>query len=855
IKKAKADPKNYMILWVGKTTLPAYERISPTQLAELPAKIEDLKGVDVLVDKDEIKGRIPIYDIPPGVAIAQSMLAPKDAKSGISAGIPQGCVATTLTEEQLSGEVARLKIGDRIALIANVMQTSKKPPIAVTTVISKDAKVLQPLKTHRLSGATGGEQPRKPGGSSPQQLISSMMGKKDKGGKELTDIVLAMPLADSLRLAQLPPKTELRVLLLSGLPGEDVEKLFSEGMEKGSEGAASSTLPTPVPPAGMLARSEAQTDSQAQRLIIGRASVLSTDREVTRVAVGNERSLGVEVLSPKEILLVAKQVGQTNVFVWYKDGQYEEKSVIVEEDLSPLRNRLSEIDTQIIVDGGPQGEIILTGSVADYDKLQSALEVTSSYIEGVARDPRADLQPSGDRTQSSDVSAVSDESGPADEASANEKSEPIHQGSGTKVKYSRRIRNLLMVRNQPHESLLDRLLTEAHKADSSLSVRRVQSGTFPDDASDAFVVEGTVSSQAVYSQLLSILDKLLGGDGSDFKVVADDSGSLADLLGKDSASKLNGVRQGAGGLSSSSSGSDLRNNLKANPARASIVQTKNKRLVSFVRVLNFPQVLTAVRILELNRSKIREAGVDWSLALSHEKGFVPPAAFPSGILPPEIGANAINEAFLPDDRNVSSIRDGLFNNSLTVVSDQFLLNSTIRLLENRGYLKTLSEPNLLTLSGELASFIVGGQFPIKRVASTETAALEDVNFLEFGVRLSIRPVVADDETITMDVQPQVSSIAEVTKAGNPILDLTSLNTSVKLKSGEGVILGGLIVNEEREEKNLVPWLGDIPYLGRLFQHKTRSSGQRELALILLPQITNPKPRENFALEPPGGFLP
>ncbi len=596
----------------------------------------------------------------------------------------------------------------------------------------------------------------------------------------------------------------------------------------------------------------AQDDAPTHKLIVGRSMVLSPNREIIRFAIGNERVAGCEVLSPTEVLLIGKQEGQTNVIFWMKSGEREERVIIVEQDLSPLRMRLTELDPQIVVLTGTEGELILTGSVDTYDTMLTAMNLASDFVDGTRR--------INETTQLSvDEDAEKSESGETKQLETTADGSSIEKISNLKVDarthFSRKVRNLLTVRNMPKLSILDRLQTEAAKYGAEIRVRRIQNGVFPDDTSDSFVVEGVIASQAAYTQLLTVLDKILGGDGESFEVVADDGGGLADkgrAIANQKAGGTGGSQGQTGGLTSNSGTNSLVNNLESNIGRASIVQTKNKRLISFVKVDFFPQVIVAVRILELNRGKIKEHGVDWGLALSvgADRDFAAPASFAPGILPAVIGAKAINEGLLPEDRNVSSVIDGLFTNSFTIVDDSFVLNNTIKLLEHNDMLRTLSEPNLLTLSGEVATFLVGGQFPIRQVASTETAALEDVNFLEFGIRLSIRPIVSEDRMITLDVQPQISSVAQVNAAGNPVLDLTSLNTSVKLKSGQGVVLGGLILNEDREEVNKVPWLGDIAYIGRLFQRKTKSNGQRELALILLPEIVEPKARENFALEPP-----
>lgn len=585
--------------------------------------------------------------------------------------------------------------------------------------------------------------------------------------------------------------------------------------------------------AALLGVANAQDASIQHRLDVGQSMVIAPDQEATRFAVGDEEVAAVEILSPVEFLIVGKRIGRTNVIIWFLDGGREERMIIVEEDIEPLRRRLTEIDSDISVESTANGEVVLSGSVATYDVLKLVLRLSSDYLSGA---------------EFPDDSQVSVEIAEGQDPSA----EPVKTLQFDETRSSvRKVRNLLTVRSVPQATLLDRLQAEAAKYSDDISIRRIMENPFPDDGADTFILEGTIASQGAYTQLLSILDRILGGKGLNFRSVTDSSGAFAKHVDTSTEeSSTSGGAGAAGNLGGSGNSRGLTNNIEANPGRSTIVLNENERLMSFVKVTQFPQVIVAVRILELNRSKIREAGVDWALAIGDNKDFRAPLAFGSGILPAVIGANAIDESIIPDDRNVSTVTDGLFVNSLTIVQDQFVLNNTIHLLEGKGYLRTLSEPNLVTLSGEVATFLVGGQFPVRHVGSTNETVIEDVNFLEYGIRLSVRPVVAEDGMITLDVSPAISSVVDVTDTGNPVLDITSLNTSVKLQDGEGIILGGLIMSDEREQENQVPWLGDIPYLGRLFQRKSRSGGERELALILMPKIANPQPRENFALEPP-----
>jgi type II secretory pathway component GspD/PulD (secretin) len=149
---------------------------------------------------------------------------------------------------------------------------------------------------------------------------------------------------------------------------------------------------------------------------------------------------------------------------------------------------------------------------------------------------------------------------------------------------------------------------------------------------------------------------------------------------------------------------------------------------------------------------------------------------------------------------------------------------------------------------------VGGTVPQRTVVSTNTAALVNVAQIPFGVELQVRPIVGEDGTLTLDVVPSISSLGPLSPAGDPSFVDTTLRTSVRLRHGEGIVLGGLIQEEEREATDQVPFLGDVPLLGALFGRKVKDRRDREVALVLLPRVVVPKPEGRFALEvPPPDF--
>jgi Flp pilus assembly secretin CpaC len=370
-----------------------------------------------------------------------------------------------------------------------------------------------------------------------------------------------------------------------------------------------------------------------------------------------------------------------------------------------------------------------------------------------------------------------------------------------------------------------------------VKVSRARQGSFTDDQADTFVLEGTVPNQTALTQLLIVVDRMLGGPGSEFKVVANEGGGLQETK---TAATEQGT-SGQGGTSNRtvvlSSQAPLHptlaaNNLNSNIARGAAVMGKNGRWISFVRVRALPQVQVSVRVLDLDRNMVRTVGANWIEAWS-ERGA-------------RLSKSTQGEVAL-------TIMNGLLTNTATIVDHRLLLTQVITALETKGYARTLSEPNLSTLSGEVATFLVGGDVPIQTLSASTTSTFSGFAFREFGIRLTVRPQVEEDgRTMTLDVYPDVSDVntngASGALPGAPAFKRTALVSTTRIKDGESLIIGGLTGKGESPLTEQVPVLGDIPLLGNLFSRKTDRNSERELALILIPKIIYPKPASALALE-------
>ena len=140
-------------------------------------------------------------------------------------------------------------------------------------------------------------------------------------------------------------------------------------------------------------------------------------------------------------------------------------------------------------------------------------------------------------------------------------------------------------------------------------------------------------------------------------------------------------------------------------------------------------------------------------------------------------------------------------------------------MKSKGAARLLAEPNLVTLSGETASFLAGGQIPIPEVGATGTPSF---GFQPYGVGLSFTPTVLRNGVINLIVKPEVSEIDHanaVTVAGTTVPALTTrkASTTLELRDGQSFMLGGLLQSDGTNNIDQLPWVGDVPVLGALFR--------------------------------------
>ncbi|MEA3035951.1 MAG: pilus assembly protein CpaC, partial [Sphingomonadales bacterium] len=179
--------------------------------------------------------------------------------------------------------------------------------------------------------------------------------------------------------------------------------------------------------------------------------------------------------------------------------------------------------------------------------------------------------------------------------------------------------------------------------------------------------------------------------------------------------------------------------------------------------------------------------------------------------------------------------------------------SALDLAENDGRVHTLAEPNLTALSGETASFLAGGEFPIPMANGLSGTSIE---FKQYGVSLAFTPTVLEGGRISMRVRPEVSELSnegaiQINGFTIPSLTTRRAETTVELGSGQSFMIGGLLRNSSGNTMNKAPILGSLPIIGALFRSNAFKRNETELVIVVTPYLVRPVNASQIALPTDG----
>ncbi len=263
------------------------------------------------------------------------------------------------------------------------------------------------------------------------------------------------------------------------------------------------------------------------------------------------------------------------------------------------------------------------------------------------------------------------------------------------------------------------------------------------------------------------------------------------------------------------------------------------QIEEIVRVMDVParQVVLEARILEVSTGDAMQLGINWD-DLNRQ-----------GVVIVEGGSGATQRGVVPDSLPFFGAGGGYRNMWSTrgMSRQAFAWQTTIDLLIQNGKARVLANPKIATLNGREASILVGERIPFTVTgtvfAGGAAAETRQVEKEEVGIKLRITPLINADGYITTQITPEVSSVIGYKGVNNdlPVVATRQATTTVRLKDGGSVIIGGLLSEEKTTNVSKVPILGDIPLLGYLFQHHSVTTSKRDLVIEVTPHIMPEQP--------------
>ncbi len=335
----------------------------------------------------------------------------------------------------------------------------------------------------------------------------------------------------------------------------------------------------------------------------------------------------------------------------------------------------------------------------------------------------------------------------------------------------------------------ERLRAALEEIDERIEVRRIQVGAEPQPDKDTYILEGRVKSVADLVKAMTVAERQLGD--TELGVVPVEGGhELA----------LRGFAEGEAPVG-----------LAALISRGLDLMSPSGRVISFLEVDELPQILVRVKVMEIDRGKARNLGLDFSLGTTLGSGNLS--------LPPLVGAMGVPIDFVDDTLSITAFVD---------------------FLENKSLARSVVEPTVLTLSGEQASIVVGGQIPIPTTAIGNVSTVQGFRFQEFGVSMTIRPTLIEGDIIALDVAPSVSRPTGTLGNNNvPAFSFQTVRTSARLHAGQSLVLGGLLSFNETLDQSNLPWLRKLP----IFNTKRRTRAETELLFVITPRFISIDPSE------------
>ena len=268
----------------------------------------------------------------------------------------------------------------------------------------------------------------------------------------------------------------------------------------------------------------------------------------------------------------------------------------------------------------------------------------------------------------------------------------------------------------------------------------------------------------------------------------------------------------------------------------------NAELIDTATIETSGTVQVDVKVVEFTRSELQNLGINLGRSVGSNQNFSYSITGPAG---------TTTSSFSTGDIVTNGSVANAFSLALAGLSDDITV--ALDILQSNGYARILAEPSLIAQSGQEASFLAGGEIPIPVPGNNGSIAIE---FKKFGVGLTFKPTILSNNTIALNVAPEVSDLdfSRGTSIGGilvPALLTRRASTTVELGEGQSFVIGGLISRNIIANSGKVPWLADIPIIGALFKNKSYSREDKELVITVTPRFVKPRAKEAPNLPLPG----
>jgi pilus assembly protein CpaC len=343
--------------------------------------------------------------------------------------------------------------------------------------------------------------------------------------------------------------------------------------------------------------------------------------------------------------------------------------------------------------------------------------------------------------------------------------------------------------------------------------------------------------------------------------VVPDTGTLRDKIHASTGSREVRVSSSNGQIVLSGDAADAASAEKAVSLAKSL--SPQAPVVNAMRVQSSQQVMLKVRFIEASRDAGTALGVNWSFFNNKgtRGGSTGIGAFDALGRPavPTVAADGsatTGGTGIPLIGSLGTLAGttaqpfGVFLASL--VNKGTSIDTLITALESKGLVRRLAEPDLIALSGDTASFLAGGEFPVPVAQPSATTTTITVEYKPFGVQLTFMPTVLANGLINLRLAPSVSEIdatnaVQVSGFSIPSLTKREARTTVELRDGQSFAIAGLLQSTNVEDTSQLPWIGSVPVLGSLFKSTSYLKHETDLVIMVTPHLVKPAvPGEHLA---------